>query len=329
MGCAIRAEGVVKRYGGRPALDGLDLTVAEGTVHGLLGPNGAGKTTAVRVLTTLTGYEAGRAEVCGCDVRTEAERLRGMIGLTGQYAAVDETLSGRQNLVMFGRLLRLGRRAAGRRAAELLEQFDLGEAADRSAGGYSGGMRRRLDLAVGLVRTPTLLFLDEPTTGLDPRSRAQVWGTVRELAAGGTTVLLTTQYLEEADLLADRISVMNRGRVVAEGTSDELKSVIGADRVEAVARHTEDLPRLAEVIGAATGARVETDPDTRRVGAPAVDRVATLTGVAREVERAGIALTDLGTRRPTLDEVFLHLTAPPGGPTSDRRDANHDGEAAA
>ncbi|NJQ07691.1 ATP-binding cassette domain-containing protein [Streptomyces lonarensis] len=313
MADAIRAEGLVKRYGGRAALDGLDLRVGEGTVHGLLGPNGAGKTTAVRVLTTLTGFDAGRAEVCGCDVRREAELLRGMIGLTGQYAAVDETLSGRQNLVMFGRLLRLDRRAAARRAAELIDRFDLGEVADRSAGGYSGGTRRRLDLAVGLVHTPTLLFLDEPTTGLDPRSRAQVWATVRELAAEGTTVLLTTQYLEEADLLADRISVMDRGRVVAEGTSDALKAVIGADRVEAVARDAADLPQLARLVGEVAGAPAETDPDTRRVGAPAVDRVAVLTGVAREVERAGIALTDLGTRRPTLDEVFLRLTTAPRG----------------
>ncbi len=311
----IRAEGVRKLYGRFAALDGLDLTVERGTVHGLLGPNGAGKTTAVRVLTTLSRADAGRAEVCGLDVRAEPEKVRARIGLTGQYAAVDETLSGRQNLVLFGRLFKLGRRGAARRAEELLEQFGLTEAADRSAGQYSGGMRRRLDLAAGLVLTPELLFLDEPTTGLDPRSRNQVWATIRSLVGLGTTVLLTTQYLEEADQLADRISVLNRGRVVSEGTPDQLKSVMGADRVEVVLRDTDDLDRAASIVRAVTGGPAEVDTDTRRISAPTVDRVSALTGLARALHDAHVALTDIGTRGPTLDEAFLHLTAEHGDAT--------------
>jgi ABC-2 type transport system ATP-binding protein len=310
---AVVAEGLRKRYGGRggsgrPALDGLDLVVRAGTVHGVLGPNGAGKTTTVRVLATLLAHDAGRAAVCGFDVARQAAEVRSVIGLTGQYAAVDELLTGRQNLVLFGRLLKLGPRAARRRADELLEVFGLTEAAGRGAGQYSGGMRRRLDLAASMIRQPRVLFLDEPTTGLDPRSRTQVWDAVRGLVAAGTTVLLTTQYLEEADQLADRISVVDAGRVVAEGTADELKSRTGGDRVEVVVRHAAELPAVAAIVSRVCGAPADTDADTRRVGAPAADRVAALTGVARALHDAGIPVDDLGTRRPTLDEAFLHLT---------------------
>jgi ABC-2 type transport system ATP-binding protein len=311
---AILAEGVHKRYRNTRALNGFDLAVPRSTVHGLLGPNGAGKTTAVRVLSTLLRFDTGRAVVCGFDVRRDPARLRARIALTGQYAAVDETLSGRQNLVMFGRLLKLGRTGARRRADELLAQFGLTGAAGKSAGQYSGGMRRRLDLAASLILVPEVLFLDEPTAGLDPRSRNQVWDAVRSLAARGTTVLLTTQYLEEADQLADRISVMNDGRVVAEGTADQLKSVIGGDLVEVVVRDAADLDRAAGLVARASGAAAEVDRDTRRVAAPAADRVAALTGVVRALHDARIAVTDLGTRRPTLDEAFLHLTGEPPPP---------------
>ncbi|MEO3750293.1 ATP-binding cassette domain-containing protein [Streptomyces sp. B6B3] len=311
---AIAAEGLRKRYGDRWALDGFGLTVPEGTVHGLLGPNGAGKTTAVRALSTLLRYDAGRAEICGFDVARQPAEVRARIGLTGQYAAVDEQLSGRQNLVMFGRLYRLAPRAARRRADELLDRFGLTEAAGRSAGQYSGGMRRRLDLAASMIVVPRVLFLDEPTTGLDPRSRNQVWDAVRSLVAEGTTVLLTTQYLQEADELADRIAVLDAGRVVAEGTADELKGRLGGDRVEVEVRHAAELPRVAALVtglasrlGGAPG-ETETDPDTRRVSAPVADRVTALTELVRALDDAGISVADIGTRRPTLDEAFLHLT---------------------
>ncbi|MEV8118397.1 ATP-binding cassette domain-containing protein [Streptomyces xiamenensis] len=312
---AVVAEGLRKRYGGTYALNGFDLTVETGTLHGVLGPNGAGKTTAVRALATLLRYDAGRATVCGLDVAREPQRVRGVIGLTGQYAAVDETLSGRQNLVMFGRLHRMSKAAAGRRADELLERFGLTGAAAKSAGQYSGGMRRRLDLAASIIRTPRVLFLDEPTTGLDPRSRNEVWDAVRDLLAAGTTVLLTTQYLEEADQLADRISVVDAGRVIAEGTADELKAHIGGDRVEIVTRRAGDLVRVAALLERIAGAPATTDPDTRRVGAPVTDRVAALTEVVRGLHDAGLTVEDIGTRRPTLDEAFLHLTAGRTGKT--------------
>jgi ABC-2 type transport system ATP-binding protein len=309
---AIVAEGLRKRYGGgsdvTQALDGFGLAVPPGTVHGLLGPNGAGKTTAVRALATLLRYDAGRAEICGFDVAREPDQVRLRIGLTGQYAAVDEQLSGRQNLVMFGRLYKLRPREAGRRADELLERFGLAASAGKSAGQYSGGMRRRLDLAASMILVPDVLFLDEPTTGLDPRSRNQVWDAVRALVATGTTVLLTTQYLEEADQLADRISVIDAGRVVAEGTSDELKARIGGDRVEIVVRQAGQLPEVAALLGRVTGAPPQTDPDTRRVSAPAADRVGALTDTVRALHDAGITIEDIGTRRPTLDEAFLRLT---------------------
>ncbi|WP_433264813.1 ATP-binding cassette domain-containing protein [Micromonospora vinacea] len=302
------AEGLGKRYGPTRALDTFDLTVPAGAVHGLLGPNGAGKTTAVRILTTLLRFDTGRATVAGYDVLRQPDEVRARIGLTGQYAAVDEILSGRQNLELFGRLFRLGRREARRRAAELLERFGLDEAASRSAGEYSGGMRRRLDLAASLIRTPRVLFLDEPTTGLDPRSRNQVWDLVRGLVADGTTVLLTTQYLEEADQLADRISVIDAGRVVAEGSPDQLKAMTGGDRIEVVVRDAAELSRAARLVAPICGAEPELDPEVRRLSVPVLDRVAGLVDVVRALDDAGIAVEDIGLRRATLDEAFLHLT---------------------
>lgn len=305
---AIRTEALRKRYGDKNALDGLDLAVPEGGVYGLLGPNGAGKTTAVRILATLLRFEEGSATVNGVDVQRHPEQVRQQIGLTGQYAAVDETLSGWQNLVLFGRLFRLSRPAARRRAKELLADFSLTDAAKKSVAYYSGGMRRRLDLAVSLILRPRVLFLDEPTTGLDPRSRSEVWSTVRTLADEGTTVLLTTQYLEEADQLASRIAVIDSGRKVAEGTPGELKSVISVDRVEVVVHEAADLAQTAETVERACGGEVTTDPDTRTLRAPVTDRMAALTSVVRALHETGIEVEDIGLRRPTLDEVFLHLT---------------------
>ncbi|MEU4398017.1 ATP-binding cassette domain-containing protein [Micromonospora orduensis] len=302
------AEGLGKRYGPTRALDTFDLTVPTGTVHGLLGPNGAGKTTAVRILTTLLRFDTGRATVAGYDVLRRPDEVRSRIGLTGQYAAVDEILSGRQNLELFGRLFRLGRREARRRADDLLERFGLAEAASRSAGEYSGGMRRRLDLAASLIRTPRVLFLDEPTTGLDPRSRNQVWDLIRGLVADGTTVLLTTQYLEEADQLANRISVIDAGQVVAEGSPAELKSMTGGDRIEVVVRDAADLSAAARVVAVIRGVEPELDPEIRRLSVPATDRVAGLVDVVRALDDAGIAVEDIGLRRATLDEAFLYLT---------------------
>jgi ABC-2 type transport system ATP-binding protein len=307
-GLAVCAAGLRKRYGPTAALDGLDLSVPTGTVYGLLGPNGAGKTTAVRILSTLLRFDAGRAEVAGFDVVRDPDKVRARIGLTGQYAAIDEILSGRQNLVMFGRLFGLSVKSARRRSEELLEQFGLSDAAGRSAGQYSGGMRRRLDLAASLIRTPDVLFLDEPTTGLDPRSRSQVWDAVRSLLHGGATVLLTTQYLEEADQLADRISVIDRGRVVAEGTPDQLKSRTGGDRIEIVVHSAADLGAAADIVARIGAARPHVDPDTRRLSAPVDERIAALTDVLRSLQFAGIAVEDIGVRRPTLDEAFLDLT---------------------
>src|SRR4051794_38716509 len=241
MSDAIVVEGLVKRFGSTTALDGVDLTVAEGTVLGLLGPNGAGKTTVVRILTTLLRADAGRAEVVGLDVARQADAVRGCIGLTGQYAAVDEYLTGFENLEMVGRLYRLGRREARARARELLERFDLTGAADRPAQTYSGGMRRRLGIAASLIARPRVLFLDEPTTGLDPRSRLSMWEFIADLAGGGTTTLLTTQYLEEADRLADRMVVIDRGQVIARGTADELKAQVGGQRLELTVGDAGDL----------------------------------------------------------------------------------------
>ncbi len=315
MVAAVSAEALRKRYPGSDelALDGFDLSVPPGTVHGLLGPNGAGKTTAVRILATLLRADGGRALIDGFDVATHAADVRRRIGLVGQTAAVDEILDGRRNLVMFGRLFHLSPADARRRADELLERFDLADAGSRPVGKYSGGMRRRLDLAVGMILAPAVLFLDEPTTGLDPRGRAEVWDAVRALVAGGTTVLLTTQYLDEADQLADRISVLaaprgEGGRVIAEGTPDELRSRIGGDRIDLVVRHAADLPRAAALVERVAGAPADVDPATRRVAAPVHDRMAALTTVVHGLQDDGIEAEDLTVRRPTLDEVFLQLT---------------------
>nr|WP_237683852.1 ATP-binding cassette domain-containing protein [Nocardiopsis sinuspersici] len=303
-----------KRYGKAWALRNFDLNVRRGTVCGLLGPNGAGKTTAVRILSTLLRADEGTATVAGHDVATRGDRVRRSIGLVGQNAAVDEVLSGRQNLEMFGRLYHLGARQADRRADELLERFRLTKTGKKAVSTYSGGMRRRLDLAAGMILSPSVLFLDEPTTGLDPRSRNEVWEAVRRLVTEGTTVLLTTQYLEEADQLADRISVIDSGTVVAEGTPGDLKTRIGGDRIDVVPHDTEALEETARIIGGVTGGRPSVERDTRRVSIGVDDRVTALTEVARALEGADIAVEDIALRRPTLDEVFLHLT---GGAASD------------
>ncbi|MGW8569324.1 ATP-binding cassette domain-containing protein [Streptomyces niveus] len=305
---AVRAEAIRKRYGDKHALDGFDLAVRTGTVHGLLGPNGAGKTTAVRALATLLTLDGGRATVAGVDVSRDPRTVRSLIGLTGQYAAVDEILTGRQNLEMFGRLFHLGGRRAALRAGELLERFDLVEAGDKGVSGYSGGMRRRLDLAASMILAPRVLFLDEPTTGLDPRGRGEVWDAVRALVAGGTTVLLTTQYLDEADKLASHITVMDRGRAIADDTPAALKNTVGGDLIEVVVHEASELAAVTEVIARVAGSVPGTDTEARRVHAPVSDRVTALTEVARELRDRGIAVEDIGLRRPSLDDVFLRLT---------------------
>jgi ABC-2 type transport system ATP-binding protein len=309
---AITAEGLTKVYGSRKhtvrALDGLDLTVEEGTVLGLLGPNGAGKTTTVRVLATLLRPDAGRATVLGYDVVKDAQRLRHEIGLSGQYAAVDENLTGAENLWMFGRLYQLPSAEARTRTAELLERFALSNAADRVVKTYSGGMRRRLDLASALIGRPRLLFLDEPTTGLDPRSRLGMWEVIRDLVRTGSTLLLTTQYLEEADALADEIAVVDAGRIIARGTADELKSQVGGERVEVVVHKPGDVDNARAVLARCCGAEVTVDEHTRHLTTPTSGGTESLVGVLRALDDAGIALDDVGLRRPTLDDVFLTLT---------------------
>jgi ABC-2 type transport system ATP-binding protein len=305
---AVRAAALAKRYGTTNALDGFDLAVRAGSVHGLLGPNGAGKTTAIRVLTTLVRPDGGRAEVAGFDVARHPAEVRHRIGLVGQNAAVDEVLSGRQNLVMFGRLFHLRPSDARRRADELLERFGLADAGTKPVKQYSGGMRRRLDLAASLILAPVVMFLDEPTTGLDPRGRNEVWEAIRDLVRGGTTVLLTTQHLDEADQLADRISVVDIGRVIAEGTPDELKSRIGGDRVDVVVRERSDLGVAAAILARSAGAEAILDDEARRASAPVPDRVGALTEALRGLEAAAIEVEDVALRRPTLDDVFLQLT---------------------
>jgi ABC-2 type transport system ATP-binding protein len=304
---AIEVNGLFKSYGDVRALDGIDLEAAAGTVLGVLGPNGAGKTTAVRVLTTLLKPDAGGARVAGLDVVADAAELRARIGLAGQYAAVDDGLTGVENLVMVGRLYGMRRRAARARARELLDRFALTEAGDRTAKTYSGGMRRRLDLAAALVARPPVLFLDEPTTGLDPRSRIDLWETIEGLVADGTTVLLTTQYLDEADRLADRIAVIDSGRVIADGTADELKARVGGDRVEIKVAQ----PAAANAAAAALGDMAAEDPQVDgelvRVRVPAGNGV--VMEAARRLDRAGVpGVEDIAVRRPTLDDVFLSLT---------------------
>ena len=317
---AVRVEGVVKRFGATVALDGAGLEVPAGMVFGLLGPNGAGKTTLVRILATLLAPDAGRAEVLGHDVAGEPAAVRELIGLTGQFAAVDELLTGRENLEMFGRLFNLSREDARRRAGDLMERFGLAQAADRPARTYSGGMRRRLDIASSLVTRPQVLFLDEPTTGLDPRSRNEIWAIVRELRREGTTILLTTQYLEEADQLADRIAVIDRGKMIAEGTGNELKDRVGGQILE-VELSSAGQRDQAQAVLARVGCG-EPQPDERpdRLTLPAPrNGLALVEEAAAGLRRAQIGVTDIGLRRPTLDDVFLQLTgAPPsedgGGP---------------
>ena len=307
---SVLAEGLRKSYGDKHALDGFDLAVPRGTVYGLLGPNGAGKTTAVRILSTLVRLDGGRATVGGFDVSRDPRQVRRRIGLTGQNAAVDEIITARQNLEMFGRLFHLGGAHARRRAEELLEQFSLTEAADKQPQGFSGGMRRRLDLASSMILAPEVLFLDEPTTGLDPRGRSEVWEAVRGLAREGTTVLLTTHYLDEADKLSDRIALIDQGRTVTDDTPAGLKRAIGGDRVEVVVAEEADLPAAVAAVArvAAEGTEPETDRTALRVHASVTERVAALTEVARTLQDAGVTVEDIGLRRPTLDEVFLTLT---------------------
>jgi ABC-2 type transport system ATP-binding protein len=290
------------------ALDGLDLTVAEGSVLGMLGPNGAGKTTAVRVFTTLLRPDAGRATVGGFDVVRQAQEIRHIMGLSGQYAAVDENLTGRENLQLFGRLYQLTWAEASRRAAELLEQFALADAADRVVKTYSGGMRRRLDLASALSGRPKILFLDEPTTGLDPRGRLGMWDIIRGLVREGTTLLLTTQYLEEADELANKIAVVDHGKIIARGTADELKAKVGGERIEVVVHDRAELPRAIEVLVRATEGEHTIDDHMRRITVPARGGARSLVQVVRDLDEAGIAIDDIALRRPTLDDVFLTLT---------------------
>jgi ABC-2 type transport system ATP-binding protein len=305
---AIRAEGVRKSFGNVQALKGVDVVVPYGTVLGLLGPNGAGKTTLVRVLTTLLAPDAGRAEVAGYDVKRDASALRTVIGLAGQYAAIDENLTGFENLEMVGRLYHLSRRDARQRATELLERFDLAGAAGRLAKTYSGGMRRRLDLAASLVARPKVLFLDEPTTGLDPRSRLGLWDIIGELVNEGTTVLLTTQYLEEADRLSDRITMIDDGRVIAEGTAEELKARSGGAVLQLRVADRRDTAEAADVLASLGAERPKTTPELGEVTMPVADGASLLAEIVRRLDSAGITISDIGLRQPTLDDVFLALT---------------------
>ncbi|MER8008668.1 ATP-binding cassette domain-containing protein [Streptomyces sp. NPDC094149] len=302
---AVLSEGLEKRFGEVHAVRGLDLAVAQGTVCGVLGPNGAGKTTAVRLLTTLLRPDAGSARIAGHDLVREAAAVRRSIGVTGQNASVDGDLTGRENLCLFGRLHRV--RAPGQRAGELLDRFGLAEAADRPASSYSGGMRRRLDLAASLLRRPEVLFLDEPTTGLDPASRALIWDAVRELTGDGTTVLLTTQYLEEADRLADDIALVDRGRVAHTGSPAQFKALVGA-YVEVVVADADVMVRAAAVLDRLTGAEPTFDTERGAVGAVTRDDTLTLPRLVRELDAAGVPLLDVSLRPPTLDEAFLRLT---------------------
>jgi ABC-2 type transport system ATP-binding protein len=309
---AITADGLVKVYRSRKnevrALDGFDLEVPQGTVFGLLGPNGAGKTTAVRILATLLKPDAGHATVAGFDVVREPDAIRKVIGLSGQYAAVDENLTGSENLWLFGRLYQLASPEAKKRASELLEQFDLVDARDRVVKTYSGGMRRRLDLASALIGRPKLLILDEPTTGLDPRSRLGMWDVIRGLVREGVTLLLTTQYLEEADELANTIAVVDHGKIIARGTADELKSQVGGERIEVVIRDRTSIDTARGLLARDCGEDPTLDEHTRKLTVPAHGGAQTLVQIVRDLDEAGIHIDDIALRRPTLDDVFLALT---------------------
>ncbi|MEU8241036.1 ATP-binding cassette domain-containing protein [Actinoplanes missouriensis] len=317
MNLAIEAEALGKTYRGKTALDGVSFGVSAGTVLGVLGPNGAGKTTTVRILTTLLQADSGRATVAGFDVRRQADQVRRNIGLSGQYAAVDNTLTGQENLVLLAKLQRFGRRGAVLRARQLLEQFDLVEAAAKPVGSYSGGMRRRLDLATALIAAPSVLFLDEPTTGLDPTSRLTLWSMVREQVASGVTVLLTTQYLEEADQLADQLVVVDSGRVIAEGTPDQLKRKVGGERLEVSVLPQQSAQAVAALRPIATGEPVISERG-EKVTAQLVGGFDGVAAAASALRGAGVDVSDFAMRRPSLDDVFFHLTGPPtAGPASE------------
>jgi ABC-2 type transport system ATP-binding protein len=313
MTAAITAEGLVKTYGKVRALAGVDLAVEEGTVLGLLGPNGAGKTTCVRILSTLLKPDSGRATVGGIDVLAKPDSVRRIMGLSGQNAAVDENLTGRENLVMFGQLYHLGRSQAKVRAQELLEDFTLTDSGDRPVKTYSGGMRRRLDLAGALVARPKILFLDEPTTGLDPRSRIGMWEVIGNLVRDGATVLLTTQYLEEADQLADRISVVDHGQVIAEGTADQLKDQMGGERLELVVADASRIEEVRSMLATVGVGEVVVDAHARQLSVPVRGGVAALVDTLRQLDAANVEVQDIGVRRPTLDDVFLSLTGHAAG----------------
>jgi ABC-2 type transport system ATP-binding protein len=308
MTLALKASGLTKAYGDVIALNGIDIEVEQGTVLGLLGPNGSGKTTTVRILATLLQADSGMASVGGFDVATQPDEVRSVIGLTGQYAAVDEYLTGRENLELFGRLFHLSKFDAAKRAAELLDRFDLSDAADRGIKGYSGGMRRRLDLAASLIGRPNVLFLDEPTTGLDPRSRQGMWSVIEDLISEGTTVLLTTQYLEEADQLANQIVVLDHGNVIAKGTSNELKSQVGGDRIEIVVELTDDVSKAAVAIAEFGSAPAITEDLTKTILLPVAGGSTAIVNIVRKLDENQISIADIALRRPTLDDVFLSLT---------------------
>ncbi|MCP2163202.1 ATP-binding cassette domain-containing protein [Goodfellowiella coeruleoviolacea] len=316
MDIAIEAEGLRKNYRGHMALRGVDLRVPTGTVLGVLGPNGAGKTTTVRILATLMPPSGGRAVVAGHDVVREPREVRRRIGLAGQYAAVDEQLTGRENLVLLGNLLRLGRAGARRRAEDLLAEFDLTEAGDRLVKTYSGGMRRRLDLAASLVVSPSVLFLDEPTTGLDPTSRDTLWQMIRQQVADGVTVLLTTQYLEEADQLADRIAVVDHGLVIAEGTPDELKCRVGGEWLEVSLAAAGDVPAAVSALASVAVAPPQVSEDYRTISVRLPDGMAAVAAAASALDSATVGVVDFALRRPSLDDVFRDLTGRPNAPTN-------------
>jgi ABC-2 type transport system ATP-binding protein len=316
---AIRTEGLIKVFGDNRAVDGVDLVVPRGTVFGLLGPNGAGKTTTIRMLGTLLRIDGGSATVMGHDVASEPDAVRSAVSMTGQYASVDEDLTGTENLIMLCRLLGFSKEGARERSAELLDAFGLAEAADRQIKNYSGGMRRRIDIAASIVIAPELIFLDEPTTGLDPRSRNQVWDIVRALVADGTTVLLTTQYLDEADQLADRIAVIDHGKVIAEGTSSELKSSIGGGALHVRVKDPADRERAEAMLAGSIGVEIHRESDPSALSAR-VDEPALVSKALTALVEAGIELSDFSLGQPSLDEVFLELTGHPVEPTSEENE---------